>query len=405
LPTNPVPDHRHGRAAWQLLALLALTTFQLRSVIVGVAPVLPELRSDLHLSFSATGALTAIPVLGLGAAAVPGALLVNRFGARRVVGLAVLLLGAAGLLRLSPPLPYSLFLWTAALSLAVAVAQPAITVLIRDWFPGHIQQASNIYAMALGLGGLAGASLGVYLLAFGGWRGTFVIWSALALLAALLWIVRAPGRGRPHAAEPAGLLRLAREWQVWHVALLFGSQSLAYYGGATWIPFLVRGRGPGFLALVLFLFQAVSPPLSLALSALRAPWALSRLWYAAGGILLTAGNAALMLGSIDLAWLWAAVISLGTGMIFNGTIALPALLAHRRRDVAGYTGLVLTAGYAFAFVGPLLGGFLLDRTHQVGSPFWVLTAAGVVAVLLGLTLPRGAAATRAPSARPGGSSR
>ena len=400
MPTNPAPDHRHGRAAWQLLALLALTTFQLRSVIVGVPPVLPELRTDLHLSFSATGALTAIPVLGLGAAAVPGAVLVNRFGARRIVSAALLVLGVAGLLRLTPPLPYSLFAWTAVLSLSVAVAQPGITVLIRDWFPGHVQQASNIYAMALGLGGLAGASLGVYLLVLGGWRGTFVFWSALVLLAAVVWAVRAPGRGHPHAAEPADLLRLARQWEVWHVALLFGSQSLAYYGGATWIPFLVRGRGPGFLALVLFLFQGVSPPLSLVLSAVRAPWALSRLWYAAGGALLVAGNGALMLGSVDLAWLWAAVISLGTGMVFNGTIALPALLAHRRRDLAGYSALVLTAGYSFAFAGPLLGGLLLDRTHQIASPFWVLTAAGLVAVLLGLTLP-----TRARAARPAGSSR
>jgi len=69
-------------------------------VIVGVPPVLPEVRADLHLSFAAAGALSAIPVLGLGAAAVPGALLANRFGARRVVGLGTVGLGVAALLRL-----------------------------------------------------------------------------------------------------------------------------------------------------------------------------------------------------------------------------------------------------------------------------------------------------------------
>jgi cyanate permease len=99
-----------------LAGLIALLSVQLRTVVVGVAPVLPELRSDLHLSFSATGGLTAIPVLGLGAAAVRGAIRVNRFGARPV----------------PPPLPYSLYLWTAVLSLCVDVAEPGITVLVRS---------------------------------------------------------------------------------------------------------------------------------------------------------------------------------------------------------------------------------------------------------------------------------
>jgi CP family cyanate transporter-like MFS transporter len=211
-----------------LVGLIALLSLQLRTVVVGVAPVLPELRSDLHLSFSATGALTAIPVLGLGAGAVPGAILVNRFGARRVVGAATLGLGLAALLRLTPPLPYSLYVWTAVLSLCVAVAQPGITVLVRSWFPDRLQQVSTIYAMSLGVGGLAGATLSVYLLVLGGWRATFVIWGLVALLVAGVWIWLAPGRGTPHEPARHGLGQLIRERQVWHVAALFGCQSLVF---------------------------------------------------------------------------------------------------------------------------------------------------------------------------------
>src|SRR5438132_166235 len=192
-----------ARSTWQLAALIALIATQLRTLIVGVPPVLPELRADLHLSFSATGALTAIPVLGLGAAAIPGAILVNRFGARRIVAAAMLGLGIAGALRLTPPMPYSLYFWTAVLSLSVAIAQPDITVLVRTWFPGRLQQVSTIYAMALGVGGLAGATLSVYLLELGGWRGTFLIWSALALSMGIVWMWLAPVRGRAGPPEPA----------------------------------------------------------------------------------------------------------------------------------------------------------------------------------------------------------
>ncbi|HEY2598341.1 MAG TPA: MFS transporter, partial [Candidatus Dormibacteraeota bacterium] len=59
---------RDLRPSWWLVALIALIGFQLRSVIIGVSPVLPEVRADLHLSFSAAGALTSIPVICFGIA-------------------------------------------------------------------------------------------------------------------------------------------------------------------------------------------------------------------------------------------------------------------------------------------------------------------------------------------------
>lgn len=389
---------------WRSAVLIALIGFQLRSVIVGVPPVLPELRADLHLSFSATGALTAIPVLGLGAAAVPGAILVNRFGARKVVGAAMVSLGVSALLRLTPLLPYSLFIWTAVLSLSAAVVQPAITTLIRTWFPGHVQQVSTVFATSLAFGGLVGAALSVYLLVLGGWRATFMIWALIAIAAASAWIWLAPGRGTPNELGSPGLGHLVKDRQVWHVAALFGSQSLVFFGGATWIPFLLRGYSHDYLALVLFLFQVVSLPLIAGLATIRWPWARSRIWYATGGLVMMVGSLGLMLGLTGLAWLWAPLMGLGSSMVFAGTTTLPATLARSGSEVAGYTALVLSAGYALAFTGPLLGGILLDHTHVITSPFWVITVAAAIAVILGATLsrslPQHADATPTTRARP-----
>jgi CP family cyanate transporter-like MFS transporter len=386
---------RQSEPPLRLAALIAVIAFQLRSVIVGVPPVLPELRSDLHLSFSATGALTAIPVLGLGAAAIPGAILVNRFGARAVVGAATLGLGVAGLLRLTPPLPYSLYFWTAMMSLSVALAQPGITVLVRSWFPRRLQQVSTIYAMALGAGGLAGATLSVYLLAFGGWRGTFAIWALLAISVGIVWIWFAPGRGDAHVPTPHGLGRLMRETQVWHVAALFGCQSLVFYGGLTWIPFLLRGYSQDYLALVLFLYQVTAVPITAVLATIHRPWARSRSWYVFGALLMTAGSFGFLSGAMGLAWLWAPLTGVGGAMMFAGVLALPTLLARTNSEVAGYSALTLTAGYAFSFLGPLIGGVLLDTTHIVTSPFWVISASAAASAVLGATLPR--AAVTAPA--------
>jgi CP family cyanate transporter-like MFS transporter len=373
---------------WRLIALIALVGFQLRAVILGVPPVLPGLRDDLHLSFTAAGALVALPVFCLGAAAIPGAVLVNRFGPRLVVGASTLGLGVAACLRLIPPVPAALFVFSALLALCAAVAQPAMVATVRAWFPGSIQRAATVFTTALGLGGLGGAALSVHLLGLGGWRGTFLIWGGLALAAGLLWLMMTPGHGDASLAEPSGLGQLVRDPAVWHVAAIFGAQSLVFYGSSSWIPFELRAYGGGFTSITLLMLNVTFIPLAFVLVALRWPWARSRGFYVIAGILMTAGTAAFATGPSRLAPVWAAVLSIGAGMTFTGSSALPALFARSQGQTAGYAALVLTAGYAISFAGPFLGGVLLDRTQVLASPFWVMVTASAGLILLGATLPR-----------------
>jgi MFS transporter, CP family, cyanate transporter len=371
-----------------LVALVAVAGFQLRSIITGVSPVLPAVRDDLHLSYSAAGALSALPVLCLGAAALPGAVLVNRYGARAVVGMGTVGLGLAALLRLSPPEPLTLYVFSALMALCVAVAQPGVVVLLRAWFPGALQPASTVYATSLGVGGLAGATLSVHLLALAGWRGTFVIWALPAIAAGLAWLVLAPRGRKGRRPAPSEFLTVARDPAAWHVAALFGGQSLIYYGAATWIPFQLRGHGAGYLALVLLLLNAAPLPVGLLLIGLRWPWALSRRYYAIAGALAIMGTLGFATGLTGLAWVWSLCLSIGIAMTFSGATALPALFARRPGQVASFAALVLTAGYAISFAGPLGGGFLVDRTHVLASPFWLMVGSAALLTAAGLSLPR-----------------
>jgi CP family cyanate transporter-like MFS transporter len=381
-----VPEPLSGRVAQ--LALVALVGFQLRSVVVGVSPVLPAIRDDLHLSYAGAGALSAIPVLCLGAAAVPGAFLVNRYGARAVVGLGTLGLGVAALLRLAPPLPATLYAFSALMALCVAAAQPGVVVLLRAWFPAALQRASAVYATSLGLGGLTAATLGVHLLALTGWRGTFVIWAVPAIAVGVAWLVLAPGGRDEHQPRPTNLRMVVRDPAVWQVAALFGAQSLVYYGSATWVPFQLHGSSPGYVALVLLLLNVAPLPVGLALVALPWPWAVSRRFYLLAGALVATGAVGFALAGIGLAWLWSASMSIGVAMTFSGANSLPAFFARSPGQVAGFAGLVLTAGYALSFAGPLGGGVLVDRTHALASPFWLMLAAAILLAAMGVTLPR-----------------
>jgi CP family cyanate transporter-like MFS transporter len=253
-----------------------------------------------------------------------------------------------------------------------------------------VQQATATYSTSLSVGGLAGATLSVPMLALVGWRGTFVAWALPALLAGALWLSLAPGRATAHVPETHGLGRLARRGSVWHVAALFGSQSLAYYGAATWIPFLLRGTPPAYLALVLLVFNLATLPPGIVLAPVRRPWATSRAFYAGAGLAMLAGALGLVAAPVWLAWLAAALLGAGVGMTFSGTTALPTVLASSGTEVASYSAIVLTAGYALAFVGPLIGGVLLDLTGIVRAPFWTIAVAAAAMLALGATLPASA---------------
>src|SRR5215467_13726200 len=251
-----------SRSRLPLVALVAAVGIQLRAVVLAVPPVLPAIRDDLHLTFTAAGVLTALPVLCLGAASVPGAVLVNRFGARLVVGAGTAGLGVTALLRLAPPEPAALFLFSALMALCVALAQPAMTVVVRAWFPNAVQRASTVFSTALGLGGLGGAALTIHIADRIGWQGSFVLWGLLAIAAGLAWLALAPGRSGDHQPQPSGLSRLVRDRAVWHVAALFGAQSLVYYAASSWIPFELRGYSAAYLSVVLLLLNVTNTPVS-----------------------------------------------------------------------------------------------------------------------------------------------
>src|SRR5437764_12032208 len=92
--------------------LITLVGFNLRSVILGVPPVLPLIQHDLQLSYTATGLLTALPVLVLGIGSWPSGLLRERIGPRSCVSIGLVLLGGGALLLALRPPAFSLFLLT-----------------------------------------------------------------------------------------------------------------------------------------------------------------------------------------------------------------------------------------------------------------------------------------------------
>jgi len=238
------------------LGIVWLTAFNLRVILFAIPPTLPEIRSDLGLSYFATGSITSLAVLALGVASIPGALLATRFGARRLVTVCAAGLAVFAAAITLPPGAFWVFAGSALLTLSIAIAQPPLAVLIRRWFPTTITRASNLYANGLLMGNVLGASLSPFISHVIGWRSMFLVWAAVAAIGVALWVRFTPRDDT--AAPPVNLGKVLRDPRVWLVAALFTFQNLVYYTVATWVPFLLGGHSAADIATT-FLFLTFFP--------------------------------------------------------------------------------------------------------------------------------------------------
>ncbi|HVH80828.1 MAG TPA: MFS transporter, partial [Stellaceae bacterium] len=163
--------------------MLWLTGVQLRLTILAVPPVLPLIHRDLALSEKAIGALSALPVLLFGLAAMPGSLSVARLGARRACVLGLAIVAAASAARGIGPSAPILYGMTFIMSAGVAMMQPALPALVSDWFPDRSGFATAVYANGLLIAEAVPPALTIPLVlpwVGGSWEWNFVIWSVPA---------------------------------------------------------------------------------------------------------------------------------------------------------------------------------------------------------------------------------
>ena len=368
------------------LVVVWLVAANLRAAIFGLQPVLPDIRRELGLSFVATGGLTAMSIAAIGVASIPGVLVGSWLGARRTVTVMAVGVGLASLARLLPPDTPMIFGGTAVLAVCVAFSQPSAVVLLQRWFAGRVERAGSVFSNGILVGGTIGATVTPFIAAWAGWRISFVVWGAVSLMVAIFWV-----RLTPPADAPLPRLRLAealRNPRAWQIAALFTFQNLAYFSAAAWLPFLLAGRSPAYLAWVYTCLNLLPIVPLLLLPVLRWSYATSAAYYGANGVVVIVGAVGLALGMRDLAWLLAFMIGLGCAGAFVGSMALLPLVARGEAEASSMTAVVFTAGYLLAFSGPLIAGSLVDRTHAVTSGFWPSILGGLLMATVGLLVPR-----------------
>jgi CP family cyanate transporter-like MFS transporter len=362
------------RAGAATVASIILLAINLRTVLASFPPLVPDVRADLGLSATATGLITTLPVLCMGAFATLAPRLARRHSIERL--LVAMMIGTAvgaGLRGIGTTA--ALAAGTLVAGVSIALAQALLPVLVRARYPAQSGALTGTFSMAFTLGATMAAGSAVPLEnALGGWSASLAVWAVPPVVAAVIWSL-APGRTVIDRPPPAALWRRPVAWAV---ALFFGIQSMAFYATLSWLPSILEdaGRSPETAGALLALSSLVQLP-----TAFLAPTIAARLGHQvallSGIVLVAAAGMAGLLLAPGVAPLWIVLVGIGQGGALGLGMMLPLLRGGEAHTAASLTAMTLTVGYLVAATGPWLVGAVHDLSGDWTAP---------LAVMLGITL-------------------
>jgi CP family cyanate transporter-like MFS transporter len=377
------------------MCALWLAGVAMRMTILAIPPVVPLVHSELHMSETQVGLLVGLPLAMFALAAVPGSLLIARVGASLAVLLGMVIAALAGGARGAAVGVSTLYLASIATGFGVALMQPGLPTLVRQWLPGRIALGTIAYTSGMLMGAMFATVLTIPLvlpLAGGSWRLDLALWAVPAILIVPAFFVLSPkADNRPGAGSVIGG-RWWPDWRdplIWLLGIALGSNNAAYFSTNAFLGDFLGSEGNGGLlgtALGWLNGAQIITPFILITMAERMQ---RRAWpFLIFGPLLLASFLGLMLVPSTLViMVCAALVGVTTAITLIATLALPPLLcapADLPRTAAG----MFTVSYACAIVIPTVSGALWDATGRPWTAFVPLCVCAVALTAFGVAVAR-----------------
>ena len=143
----------------KLLCLLWLAGVAMRMTILAMPPVIPLVHRELSMSETQVGLLIGLPLALFAIAAVPGSLLISRIGTKRAVIAGMLIAAVASGARAAAVDVWTLYAAAIATGFGVAIMQPGIPTLLREWLPSRIALGTVSSTGGLRIGAMFSAAL------------------------------------------------------------------------------------------------------------------------------------------------------------------------------------------------------------------------------------------------------
>ncbi|GAA1701484.1 MFS transporter [Microbacterium sediminicola] len=382
-----------------LVVAVCLVALNMRPTITAIGPLLEQIGTDTGMGAATLGLVAAVPLAAWALVSPFAHDLSRRFGMTRTVTGALLLLTAGTVVRSLPGPVIGLWLGTALIGVALAVANVLMPAVVKREFPARVPAMMATYSALLGGAGAIASGLAVPtshlamdLGASEGWRTALLVTGgALLLPAIIVWI--AATRGLPQARDTSeGAGRVSRGvWSdatAWVVAAYMGFQSALFYILSTWLATIAvsTGRTAVVAGLDVMIYQAGSVA-----GALLLPLAFrgaAKRWVAAALPLIGMIGAIGLMVAPDAIIVWILFLGPVSGASLGTSLILMAERARDHHASSALSGMSQSVGYLMAAAGPVLFGTLYATTGGWIAPLVLLTGVLVGQVVVGLAAGR-----------------
>jgi len=380
------------REFWIAVSLLWLAGVGLRLTILAVPPVISLIQADFQLSGTEIGILTGLPIVLFGVAALPGSLLIARFGAVAILVAGLVIAGIASALRGAVPHTLALFAATVVMGAGIAIMQPALPPLVRQWLPKRVSFATALYTNGL----LVGETLAVMLtipvvlpLADNSWRWAFVIWGVPLIVIAVLTVLLAPARADAQSSRTQAPTSGWPDWSnplIWKISFIFGAINSVYFCTNAFLPGYLTGAGRAdLIAATLTALNLGQLPASFVLLAVAGQLE-NRAWpFIACGALMLACIAGMISTASGWTIAFAAALGFLGAFVLTLGFALPALLGAQS-DVARMSAAMFTISYSEALLISVLSGAAWDLAGSARFAFLPIALSAVPLLFMPLVI-------------------
>lgn len=378
------------RRDWLLLSFIFVMALSLRGPVVGIAPLIDVVESSLHLSSSASGLLTTLPILAFALCAPLATLLGRRYGLELALLLGSITIAIGIMLRSVNALP-SLYLGVTLVGVGIAIGNVLLPILLKRDFPNHILQLTAIYVLMMNLGGafMTGFAVPVaqwaptWLPQLAGWSSALLSHLIFILPALALWFfipqhqtVTGPA---PHVPTPMWRSPLA-----WIITLFLALDSVLNYIVNAWIPTILAAKGYDAATAGLYhsYIQTAGMIPALALPLLKRYFGSPR-QLTSIAILATLASLLGYAFAPAVSALWSFLFGFGCTLGFVMGLSLISLRTASVHEAAALSGMAQLVGYLMAAAGPVTIGALFDWTQDWQYPLYVLISIVLVWAIIG----------------------
>ncbi|UCZ75595.1 MFS transporter [Dickeya zeae] len=360
-----------------------LLGLNLRPVLAGIGPLLSRIQADTGMGDTQAGLLTTLPVFAMGICALYGGWLQARVGEYRGIGIGIVGIAVASLLRCWLTGTAGLLLTAALAGIGIALIQALMPSFLRRSFSQQSSRLMGLYTTAIMAGAALAAASVSPLADVMDWDGALAIWGGLATLAAMAWMITVSLNPMPNNAPHTKAVTTLSRSRAWALMIFFGIGTAAYTLVLAWLPPYYTQLGwssahSGLLLGGLTLTEVVA--------GLLVSWLINhvpdrRYLLLPVLLLLLLGMAGLILAPLTLVLPIMIALGLGIGALFPLSLIIALDQVDDPRQAGALMGFVQGGGYLIASLMPLLAGFIRQHTSGLNQA-WLIMAAGVVVLIL-----------------------